>query len=67
MPMSAERRRAMYKTNSEWDKRNMRFINLKLNKRTDADIVAMLDAQENKTGYVRQLIRNDIEARREDN
>ena len=61
MPMSAERRRAMYKTNSEWDKRNMRFISLKLNLNADADVIAMLNAQQNKTDYVRCLIRADME------
>ena len=33
---------------------------LKLNKKTDADILAKLDETENKQGYIKHLIREDI-------
>lgn len=33
---------------------------LKLNKVTDADILAKLDSVGNKQGYIKQLIRNDL-------
>lgn len=35
-------------------------LNMKLNKRTDADILAKLDSIQNKQGYIKQLIRADI-------
>lgn len=38
-------------------------IKLKLNDRTDSDIIAVLSAQDNKQGYIKALIRNDIERR----
>ena len=33
---------------------------LKLNKETDADIIAKLDSVDNKQGYIKELIRKDI-------
>jgi hypothetical protein len=48
----------------EYDKQNCRQLCLKLNKRTDADILAVLDQLENKQGYIKALIRADIERRR---
>ena len=43
----------------EYDKANTRRINLKLNNKTDADIIAILEAQENIQGYIKTLIRAD--------
>jgi hypothetical protein len=45
----------------EYDRKNCRQLCLKLNKRTDADILAILDQLENKQGYIKALIRADIE------
>ena len=42
-----------------YDKANTRRINLKLNNKTDADIIAALEAQENIQGYLKLLIRAD--------
>lgn len=36
---------------------------LKLNRRSDADIIALLDGQRNVQGYIKSLIRADIAAR----
>ena len=35
---------------------------LNLNKKTDADIIARLEGMDNKQGYIKRLIREDIEA-----
>ena len=43
-----------------FDKENTIKLTLKMNKRTDADIVQFLQAVENKQGYLKQLIRADI-------
>jgi hypothetical protein len=45
----------------EYDRKNCRQLCLKLNRRTDADILAVLDQLENKQGYIKALIRADIE------
>ena len=35
-------------------------VNLRLNKNTDADIIAKLETVPSKMGYIKQLIRADI-------
>ena len=44
-----------------FDKKNTRFIGLKFNVRTDADIIERLEAVSNKQQYIRRLIRQDID------
>ena len=46
---------------AQYDKENTRRINLKLNIKTDADIIQRLKAQENIQGYLKHLIRKDME------
>ena len=46
-----------------YDAANTQKITLKLNHKTDADILAELDRQPNKQGYIKQLIRNDIKTK----
>ncbi len=43
-----------------WDAKNTRQVKMKLNKRTDADILDWLDQQENKQGAIKALIRRAI-------
>lgn len=44
-----------------FDEKNTRRIGLKLNLKTDADILEKLDSVKNKQGYIKDLIRKDIE------
>ena len=50
------------KTNSKFDevKRNGKQYLLQLRKSTDSDIIEKFESQENKNGYLKTLIRNDI-------
>ena len=43
-----------------WDAKNTTYVSLKLNKKTDADILERLDQQKSKQGYIKGLIRKDI-------
>lgn len=43
-----------------YDNANTRQVKMKLNIKTDADILAWLDAQENKQGAIKQAIREEI-------
>lgn len=43
-----------------YDRENTIRIALKLNKKTDADIIAHLERQENRQGYIKKLIRDDM-------
>ena len=48
---------------AKYDAENTVQIRMKLNKKTDADILAWLDEQENRQGYLKALIRADMEKR----
>lgn len=41
-------------------KKNIIAVSVKLNKKTDADILQKLDEVESKQGYIKALIRKDI-------
>ena len=56
MPVSQKRAEQQ----AEWDKENTCMYTLKLNKHTDAELIAKLDKQPSKAGYIKQLIREDI-------
>ena len=45
----------------EYDKENTIGIYLKLNRKTDADVIQRLRKEPNKQGYIKALIRADIE------
>ena len=46
---------------AKYDAANTVQLKLKLNKKTDADILSKLEASGNKQGYIKALIRADIE------
>lgn len=48
------------KAANTYHKRHCRQFCLRLNKGTDADIIAKLDSQDNKQGYIKRLILQDI-------
>jgi len=50
-------RRAVLKFNKD----KTEFVGVRLNKNTDADILEKLASVENKQGYIKQLIRADIQ------
>lgn len=51
---------AQKRANERYDKENTVRLSLKLNKTTDADILAKLESVESKQGYIKDLIRQDI-------
>ena len=67
MPRGAtpEARRARNIQSEAWDKDNTRQVKFKFNIRTDADILSMLESQPNVQGYVKALIRADIDRQKE--
>ena len=46
---------------SAYDAKTARYISLKLNRNTDRDIIDQLDDQENIQGYLKRLIREDMQ------
>lgn len=45
---------------ARYDSANTIRVALKLNKKTDADIISKLNQQESKQGYIKKLIRADL-------
>ena len=46
------------KAQEKYDKANTVFIGLKLNKKTDADIIALLEKSDNKQGTIKKILKN---------
>ena len=59
MAASEARRRA----NQKYDQQNTRQVMMKLNLKTDADILEWLDRQANKQGAIKAAIRKEIGGR----
>ena len=55
--MTSEAKKA---SKAKYDAKTARYISLKLNRNTDADIIDLLAKQENIQGYLKRLIREDM-------
>ncbi len=49
-----------YRASQKYRREKCRKVQIELNKTIDADILEWLDAQPNKQGYLKDLIRADI-------
>lgn len=49
------------KAQNAWNRINTITFTVKLNKHTDEDIIEALDKVESRNGYIKHLIRKDIE------
>ena len=58
MPKNSE---ARIRANAKYNKENTRNVVLHLNITTDKDILDYLNRKDNKTGYIKELIRADME------
>ena len=57
MPKNSE---ARIRANAKYNKENTRNVVLHLNITTDKDILDYLNRKDNKTGYIKELIRADM-------
>ena len=51
---------AQKRAREKYERANTVQLKMKLNKNTDADILAKLDRVGNKQGYIKELIRKDL-------
>ena len=51
-------KRERYEKHKEYDKNNTIGVYLKLNKKTDEDIIIALETCSNKQGFIKRLIRD---------
>lgn len=54
--LSEERKRYI----EEWQKEHVKRVLIKLNKNTDADIIAELEKQDSMQGYIKKAIREKM-------
>ena len=52
---------AQIKAVAKYDAANTKSFLLKLNRKTDADIIAFLEQQPNKLSYMKKIIRDDMQ------
>ena len=55
---------AKLRANSKSNKINTKMICVRLSYNTDADIIKKLDEVESKMGYIKELIRKDMQAQK---
>lgn len=55
---------AKIRANNKSNKINTKMICLRLSYNTDADIIQKLDEVESKMGYIKELIRKDMQAQK---
>lgn len=51
---------AQIRAQRKYDAENTRQVHLKLNRRTDGDVLEKLDSVPSKQGYIKRLIRADL-------
>ena len=56
---------AMLRAIAEYDKKNTTGLYLKLNNHTDADIMEYLNTKSNKQGFIKNLIRTEMQKENE--
>jgi hypothetical protein len=52
---------AQKRAKAKYDENNTIQVKLKLNLKTDKDIIEALERSENKQGYIKELIRADLQ------
>ena len=63
----AYEQRTGYAAQKKYNANNLKHIKFAFNIKTDADILEKLEEQPNKTGYIKDLIRADIQRQKEGN
>ena len=51
---------AKRKASAKYDKNNTKIFAIKLNKNTDADLINLLESQDNIQGYIKECLRRDL-------
>ncbi len=53
-------KRTGYAAQRKYDKENTKSFTFRFVKKTESDLIEKLESVENKSGYIKQLIRDDI-------
>lgn len=55
-----EKRKAHVKASMKYNAANVKQVKINLNKKTDADLIGHLEACSNMQGYIKELIRKNM-------
>lgn len=58
---------AQVRASMRYDAKNTVKFTVKLNRRTDRDLIERMESVSNKNGYIKELIRKDIEDGKDNN
>lgn len=58
---------AQVRASMRYDEKNTVKFTVKLNRRTDRDLIERMESVSNKNGYIKELIRKDIEDGKDNN
>lgn len=56
---------AQKKARDKYNKEHYKVVNFKVNRETKKDILEHLEAQPNKQGYIKELIKQDMRTKKE--
>lgn len=57
-------KRTNYAAQRKYDKENTKSYAIRFMKKTEADLIEFLESQDNKSGYIKRLIREDMKKNR---
>lgn len=57
----AKQTEAQIRAQEKYDRNNTKQVLLRFNEHTDQDIITMLESVSNKQGYIKALIRQDLQ------
>lgn len=50
-----------YESNARYEKENLLRVLVKFNRKTEPDLAERVESQENRAGYLKRLVKEDIE------
>lgn len=56
-----------YESNAKYEKENLLRVLVKFNRKTEPELVERMESQENKAGYLKRLVKDDIERDAQEN
>lgn len=62
--MDETRQQKQVKWSNDFNKKSTKTVLIRLNYNTDEDIIKQLDKVNSKMGYIKELIRKDIQAKK---
>lgn len=55
----------VYPSKRRYDKKNLIKVNVSFNRKTEPEMAARIEEEENKAGYLKRLVREDVEKSKE--